>query len=78
MPDVVSNQPADVRLWVALDVHKLSIVAGILPPRGGQPEVQQIETTRAVIRRFIDRLGGPEGLVVSYEPGPAGSICCGC
>ena len=32
MPDVSSNQPADVRLWVSLDVHKLSIVAAILPP----------------------------------------------
>jgi hypothetical protein len=25
MPDVISTAPADVRLWVALDVHKLSI-----------------------------------------------------
>ncbi|MFL5863064.1 MAG: IS110 family transposase [Solirubrobacteraceae bacterium] len=72
MPDVSSTQPADVRLWVALDVHKLSIVAAILPPQGGAPEVQQIETTRAAIRRFIDRLGGPEGLAVSYEAGPGG------
>ncbi|MHB8659931.1 MAG: hypothetical protein ACYC91_18705 [Solirubrobacteraceae bacterium] len=62
MPDVISNAAVDVRLWVALDVHKLSIVAAILPPKGGQPDVQQIETTRAAIRRFIDRLGGPEGL----------------
>lgn len=72
MPDVISNQPADVRLWVSLDVHKLSIVAATLPPAGGQPEVCQIETTRAAIRRFIDRLGGPEGLAVCYEAGPGG------
>ena len=72
MPDVSSNQPADVRLWVSLDVHKLSIVAAILPPVGGQPEVYQIETTRAAIRRFIDRLEGPEGLAVCYEAGPGG------
>ncbi|MHB8657948.1 MAG: IS110 family transposase [Solirubrobacteraceae bacterium] len=72
MPDVISNAAVDVRLWVALDVHKLSIVAAILPPQGGQPEVQQIETTRAAIRRFIDRLGGPEGLAVCYEAGPGG------
>jgi transposase len=72
MPDVISTQPADVRLWVALDVHKLSIVAATLPPVGGQPEVQQIETTRAAIRRFIDRLGGAEGLAVCYEAGPGG------
>ena len=56
MPDVISNQPADVRLWVSLDVHKLSIVAAVLPPIGGQPEVQRIETTRAAVRRFIERL----------------------
>lgn len=72
MPDVSSNAPADVRLWIALDVHKLSIVAAVLAPRGGQPEVQQIETTRVAIRRFIDRLGGPEGLAVCYEAGPGG------
>jgi transposase len=72
MPDVTSNQPVDVRLWVALDVHKLSIVAATLPPEGGEPVVQQIETTRAAIRRFIDRLGGPEGLAVCYEAGPGG------
>jgi transposase len=72
MPDVISTAPADVRLWVALDVHKLSIVAATLPPTGGQPEVQQIETTRTAVRRFVDRLGGPEGLTVCYEAGPGG------
>jgi transposase len=61
-----------VRLFVALDVHKLSIVAATLPPVGGHPQVQQIETTRAAIRRFIDRLGGPQGLAVCYEAGPGG------
>ncbi len=77
MPDVSSNAPADVRLWVALDVHKFSIVAAILPPTGGQPEVCRIETTRVAIRRLIDRLGGPEGLAVCYEAGPGGSTCSG-
>jgi transposase len=72
MPDVSSNQPADVRLWVSLDVHKFSIVAATLPPEGGQPEVCQIETTRAAVRRFVDRLGGPVGLAVCYEAGPGG------
>ena len=72
MPDVISTAPFDVRLWVALDVHKLSIVAATLPPSGGQPEVQRIETTRVAIRRFIERLGGPEGLAVCYEAGPGG------
>jgi transposase len=72
MPDVSSNQPADVRLWVSLDVHKLSIVAATLPPTGEKPEVARIETTEKAIRRFIDRVGGPEGLAVCYEAGPGG------
>jgi len=72
MPDVISHAPADVRLWVALDVHKLSIVAGVLPPEGGRPEVCRIETTEKAIRRFIAKLGGPDGLAVAYEAGPGG------
>jgi hypothetical protein len=61
MPDVTSLAPAEVRMFVALDVHKLSIVAATLPPRGGKPEVHRIETTETAIRRFIAKLGGPEG-----------------
>ena len=72
MPDVISTAPADVRLWVALDVHELSIVAAVLPPQGGKPEIAQIETTEKAIRRFITKLGGPEGLAVAYEAGPGG------
>jgi transposase len=64
--------PADVRLWVSLDVHKFSIVAATLAPSGGKPEVSRIETTERAIRRFIDRLGGPAGLAVCYEAGPGG------
>jgi transposase len=70
MPEVSSNAPDDVRLWAGLDVHKLSIVAATLPPIGGQPGVQRIETTRPAVRRFIERLGGPEGPAVCYEAGP--------
>ena len=72
MPDVISHAPADVRVWVALDVHKLSIVAATLAPRGGKPDVQRIETTPKAIRRFIAKLGGPDGLAVAYEAGPGG------
>lgn len=73
MPDVISSiASADVRLWVALDVHKLSIVAAVLPPSGGTPEVCKIETTERAIRRLIGRLGGPDGLAVAYEAGPGG------
>src|SRR5215211_9386486 len=72
MPDVSSTAPAQVRVWVALDVHKFSIVAATLGPHGGAPEVHRIETTQAAIRRFIARLGGPAGLAVCYEAGPGG------
>jgi transposase len=72
VPDVSSNAPVDVRLWVVLDVHKFSIVAATLPPAGGIPEVHRIETTEKAIRRFIDRLGGSAGLAVAYEAGPGG------
>ena len=73
MPDVTASiAPADVRLWVSLDVHKFSIVAATLPVDGGKPQVCRIETTERAIRRFIDRLGGPAGLAVCYEAGPGG------
>lgn len=73
MPDVTpSLHPGQVRLWVAIDQHKFSIVASVLPPDGGKPEVSRIETTERAIRRFIDRLGGPAGLSVCYEAGPGG------
>jgi transposase len=70
--DVTSFAPADVRLWVSLDVHKLSIVAATLAPAGAKPDVSRIETTERAIRRFVDRLGGPAGLAVCYEAGPGG------
>jgi transposase len=73
MPDVIASiAPDEVRLWVALDVHKLSIVAAVLPPEGGKPEVCRIETTERAIRRFVTKLGGPDGLAVCYEAGPGG------
>jgi transposase len=71
--DVISSiDPGDVRLWVSIDQHKLSIVAATLPPAGGQPELHRIETTERAIRRLIERLGGPQGLAVCYEAGPGG------
>lgn len=72
MPDVSSTAPERVRLWIALDVHKLSIVAATLAPAGGAPELYRIENTERAMSRFIDRVGGPDGLAVSYEAGPCG------
>lgn len=65
MPDVTPClRPGQVRRWVAFDQHKFSIVASVLPPDGGKPEVFRIETTERAIRRFIGKLGGPSGLSV--------------
>lgn len=72
MPDVSSIAPTDVRLWVALDVHKLSIVAATLPASARKPDVCRIDTTEKAIRRLIERLGGRAGLAVCYEAGPGG------
>jgi transposase len=72
MPDVSSTAPAQVRTWVAIDQHKLSLVAAALPSNGGQPEVTRLENTERAIRRFIDRLGARERLAVAYEAGPGG------
>ena len=72
MPDVSSVAPAEVRTFVVFDVHKNSLVAGVLPPSGGSPEVERIENTERAVRRFIGRLAGAEGLAVAYEAGPGG------
>jgi hypothetical protein len=72
MPDVSSTAPAQVRTWVAIDQHKLSFVAAILPASGGTPGVVRLENSERASRRFVEKLGGREGLVVGYEPGPGG------
>ena len=67
MPDVGSTAPARVRTWVAIDQHKLSLVAAILPASGGTPEVVRLESTERAVRRFVQKLGGPEGLAPDGE-----------
>ena len=65
MPDVTPCQhPGEVRRWISFDQHKFSIVAAVLAPDGGKPEVCRIETTERAIRRFIDKVGGRAGLSV--------------
>ncbi len=73
MPDVSSNASlVTTRVWVALDVHKNAITAGVVPADGGQVELSQLENCERAIRRLIGRLGGAEGLAVCYEAGPCG------
>jgi hypothetical protein len=55
-----------VRRWISFDRHHFSIVAPVLPPDGGKPEVCRIETAERAIRRFIHKLGGR----AAADPGP--------
>ena len=72
MSHVSSPDPACVSTWLSFDAHKLSLVAGVLPAAGGEPELVQIENTERSVRRLVAKLGGPEGLVCCYEAGPTG------
>jgi transposase len=72
MPDVSSTAPAEVKFWVALDVHKNSIVAAVLPASGATPRVAQIETTERAIRRFVHGLGDSATIAVCFGAGPRG------
>jgi transposase len=72
MPDISSIAPADVNQCIVFDVHKNSLVAGVLPAAGGPPGVTRLENTERAERGFIGRLGGLEGLAGAYEAGPCG------
>jgi transposase len=73
MPDVSSNATVETtQTYLALDVHKRSIVAGALPASGGEVELTEIPNTERAVRRLVDRYGGPDGLAVCYEAGPCG------
>ena len=57
---------------VAIDQHKLSLVAATMPASGGTLEVVRLENTERAVRRSIEKLGGRQGLAVCYEAGPGG------
>jgi len=65
MPDVSSTAPEQVRLWIALDVHCIDRRRDAAANRRHARAAAHREPERA-IRRFVDRLGGPDGLAVSY------------
>jgi transposase len=39
---------------------------------GGMPEMVRLENTERAVRRFVEKLGGPDGLAVCYEAGAGG------
>jgi hypothetical protein len=43
-----------------------------LPASGGTPEIVRLENSERAVRRFVEKLGGPDGLAVCYEAGPGG------
>jgi hypothetical protein len=57
---------------VRVDAHKLSTVGATLRPPGDSRSSIGIETTERAIRRFDERLGGPNGLAVCCDAGPGG------
>jgi transposase len=59
-------------VWVALDVHKNAITAGVLRADAGEVELVQLDNSEKAVRRFLGRLGGGPGLTVCYEAGPCG------
>lgn len=60
-PNPARAYPDPAVTYVALDVHKLSIVAGVLRPGARQAEIVPLENTERAIRRFLRRLGEPGG-----------------
>jgi hypothetical protein len=79
MPDVISNAPADVRLWVSLDVHKLSIVAATLPP--GRAGSRRCSRSRRLARRCAGSSSGwtaRRGWRSVTRRDLAGSLCSEC
>ncbi len=59
-------------IYVALDVHKDSITAGVLQPRAAAPVLQRVGPEDDAVRRLLGKLGGPSRLRVCYEAGPTG------
>lgn len=72
MPDVSSAAPAEVTTWVAIDQHKLSLVASTLSVAGGQPEVVRLENTERLYRRGCETSCGR--VMICAAPGPRPGI----
>ena len=55
---------------LCLDVHKLTIAAGILAP--DVPVVDQLSSDPESVRRLVGRFPDPRRVVACYEAGPTG------
>lgn len=73
MPDVSSNaQAKTIDTFIAFDVHRDSITAGVLAAEGNQTDLFQLEHSEKAVRRFIRRFEDPSRLAICYEAGPCG------
>jgi transposase len=59
-------------IHLGLDVHKMSITAGILEAAASTPVLQRIGSDDAAVRQLIGKCGDPSRLNVCYEAGPTG------
>ena len=57
---------------LGLDVHKLTIAAGILAPDADVPVVDQLSSDPESVRRLVGRFPDPRRVVACYEAGPTG------
>lgn len=59
-------------IHLGLDVHKMSITAGVLEAAATVPVLQRIGSDDAAVRALIAKCGDPSRLKVCYEAGPTG------
>jgi transposase len=58
--------------YVGLDVHGETIAAAVGEGLGRARSLGQFPNRPESVRKFIEQLGGPEGLKICYEAGPTG------
>ena len=59
-------------IHLGLDVHKMSITAGLLEAAATTPVLQRIGSDDAAVRQLISKCGDPSRLRACYEAGPTG------
>jgi transposase len=58
--------------YVGLDVHGETIAAAVGEGHGQVRSLGQFSNRPESVRKFIEQLGGPQGLKICYEAGPTG------
>jgi hypothetical protein len=63
--------------YVGLDVHGETITAAVGEGYGKTRSLGQFPNRPEFVRKFIDRVGGPQGLKVVTRRGPRATRCTG-